>query len=115
MHKLSMLTCIFSALTLSAGSALACTTYWQPRINGLEVDRCIDSNQYPDGCSRGATEHAADRFCQEMGHAYASQWQWQDQSTDNQRTVYKLLEEPGNSYFRTVQGSFILTGVTCRD
>lgn len=114
LRKFPILTALLTISTLSAGNALASTVYWTPRINGLEVDRCINSYRYPDGCSQGATERAADRFCQGKGHDSASSWEWQDQSTDSQRTVYKLLEEPGDSYFRTVQGSFIFTGIACR-
>ena len=113
LKKFFGLTVLLSVATFSGSNVLACTTYWNPRINGREVDRCINSHRYPDGCSRGATERAADRFCEEMGRGSARSWQWQDQSTDSQRDVFKLLEEPGSSYFRIVRGSFIFTGITC--
>lgn len=104
-----------SSLVFLSSEAFAQTVYRNPRIQGLEVDRCINSYLYPEGCSQGATEHAANEFCQYHGHSHATRWSWQDQSTDYQRSVYKLLEESGSTYFRIVQGSYIFTEVSCEE
>ncbi|MEO0770961.1 MAG: hypothetical protein AAFY72_16325, partial [Cyanobacteria bacterium J06649_4] len=71
---------IVSSFTVLCGEALAEKVYWNPKIDGLEVDRCITSYQYPDGCSKGATMHAANMFCQRYGYSYSNSAQWQDQS-----------------------------------
>lgn len=102
-----------SAILSAPSAALANSVFWSPRIDGLEIDRCINSYQYPDGCSRGATEQAARMFCRRKGYSHANSWQWEDQSTDDQRSVYKLLEERGSSYFKVEQGSYVFTGISC--
>ena len=69
---------VVSSFAVLPGEALAEKIYWNPRIDGLEVDRCITSHQYPDGCSEGATEHAATTFCRHNGYSHATSWSWQD-------------------------------------
>lgn len=88
--------------------------FWTPRLNGLEVDRCIDSYQYPDGCSRNATNFAADEFCRIKGYSSALSWEYVDDSS-NPRNVYKLLDERGNTQFRLFNyGGFVFTGIACQ-
>ena len=82
---------VISSLVMFPSAALAQKVFCNPRIDGLEVDRCITSYQYPDGCSKGATGHAATMFCQTKGYSRSTQWEWRDESDDNQRSVYKLL------------------------
>lgn len=102
------------AATLSVPqTALADTVFWTPRIDGLEVDRCITSYRYPDGCSQGATEHAASMFCRRKGYSHANSWQWRDEPREQERAVYKLLEEADSSFFRVQQGAYIFTGISC--
>ena len=88
--------------------------FWSPRLNGLEVDRCIDSYQYPDGCSANATKFAADEFCKLKGYSSALSWEYVDNSS-NPRNVYKLLDERGNTQFRLFNfGANIFTGIACQ-
>lgn len=94
-------------------AAFADTVFRGPRINGLEIDRCITSYRFPDGCSQGATEHAATMFCRHEGYSHASNWGWQDEPRENNRAVYKLLEEAGNSSFREQQGAYIFFEISC--
>ncbi|MEO0768818.1 MAG: hypothetical protein AAFY72_05195 [Cyanobacteria bacterium J06649_4] len=104
---------ILSAVVAVPSGAFAATVYQSPRLQGLEVDRCITSENYTEGCSQQATEHAATMFCRQYGLSHATRWSWQDQSTDNQRSVQKLVESRGVSLFQVQKGSYIFTEITC--
>lgn len=104
---------VISSLTVLSGEALAEKVYWEPTIDGLEVDRCITSHQYPDGCSKAATTHTANMFCQHYGYSHASSARWEDQPMEQRRSVYKLLEESSSSFFGVRQGSYVFTGISC--
>jgi hypothetical protein len=88
--------------------------FWNPRINGLKVDRCVDSYQYPDGCSANATNFAADNFCNLNGYSSALSWEYVDDSS-HFINDYKLLDERGNTQFRLFNfGANVFTGIACQ-
>ena len=116
---------IFRALLISIiltiggiTQAKAYKVFDPPRIQDRDVDRCIHSWQYPDGCSKAATRHAAGKFCKTKGYSCASYWSWKDYPHNDGATqwnVVKLIEEgnPVRSYFQNARGSWVFQVIVC--
>lgn len=103
---------------LGAMEAKAYKVFERPQIRGRDIDRCINSWQYPNGCSREATRRAADKFCKVKGYSYSSYRSWTDHPHNDGKTqwnVVKLMEEgnPVRSYFENVRGSWIFNTIVC--
>ncbi|MFS8067314.1 MAG: hypothetical protein ACMG6S_13160 [Byssovorax sp.] len=103
--------------TLYISSALANHTFLDPRIDGRNVDRCVNSQRFPDNCSEAASNEAARRFCAANGYTDIVQYQTVDHHWLHPRPTVKWYEEWSGGvlleHFKPEMGGWIFTAIEC--